>query len=125
VRVADHTKTATVSMHGNRYQASPASSGGASSWSSTRSTSPCRRCGPAGLKSGTAVPHHISRHSDSNAPPRPAPSRCPATLVLVSGNGRAATRGGAEVIELECGIMVYPARSEGGPATPSHLSGNR
>ena len=26
----------------------------------------------------------------------------------------AATRGGGEVIELECGITVYPARSEGG-----------
>jgi hypothetical protein len=30
--------------------------------------------------------------------------------VLASGNGRAATRGGGEVIELECGITVYPAR---------------
>ena len=34
--------------------------------------------------------------------------------VLAGGNGRAATRGGGEVIELECGITVYPARSEGG-----------
>jgi integrase len=34
--------------------------------------------------------------------------------VLASGTGRAATRGGSEVIELECGITVYPARSEGG-----------
>ena len=34
--------------------------------------------------------------------------------VLASGNGRAATRGGGEVIELECGITVYPARSIGG-----------
>ncbi len=33
--------------------------------------------------------------------------------VLASGNGRAATRGGGEVIELECGITVYPARSGG------------
>jgi hypothetical protein len=33
--------------------------------------------------------------------------------VLADGNGRAATRGGGEVIELECGITVYPARSEG------------
>ncbi len=32
----------------------------------------------------------------------------------MSGNGRAATRGGGEVIELECGITVYPARAEGG-----------
>ena len=34
--------------------------------------------------------------------------------VLARGNGRAATRGGGEVVELECGITVYPARSEGG-----------
>ena len=34
--------------------------------------------------------------------------------VLASGNGRAATRGSGEVIELECGITVYPARSGGG-----------
>jgi hypothetical protein len=30
------------------------------------------------------------------------------------GTGRAATRGGGQVIELEHGITVYPARSEGG-----------
>jgi integrase len=35
-------------------------------------------------------------------------------MVIASGNGRAATRGGGEVIELEYGITVYPARSEGG-----------
>lgn len=35
--------------------------------------------------------------------------------ILENGNGRrAATRGGGEVIELECGITVYPARSEAG-----------
>ncbi|MCW2933664.1 MAG: integrase family protein [Actinomycetia bacterium] len=39
------------------------------------------------------------------------PSR---TQVLAAGTGRAATRGGGEVIELEYGITVYPARSEGG-----------
>jgi hypothetical protein len=45
--------------------------------------------------------------------PRKAPTtgRSPA---LAGGTGRAATRGGGEVIELECGITVYPARSEGG-----------
>ena len=36
------------------------------------------------------------------------------TSRLGSGNGRAATRGGGEVIELERGITVYPARAEGG-----------
>ena len=40
---------------------------------------------------------------------RPAPGR-----VIASGTGRAATRGGGEVIELEYGITVYPARSEEG-----------
>ena len=40
---------------------------------------------------------------------RPAPGR-----VLASGTGRAATRGGGEVIELEYGITVYPAREEQG-----------
>ncbi len=34
--------------------------------------------------------------------------------VLASGTGRAATRGGGPVIELECGITVYPAREEQG-----------
>src|SRR5579859_2823112 len=34
--------------------------------------------------------------------------------VLASGTGRESTRGGGEVIELDCGITVYPARSEGG-----------
>jgi hypothetical protein len=32
----------------------------------------------------------------------------------VSGNSRAATRGGGDVIEMECGITVYPARPGGG-----------
>jgi hypothetical protein len=40
---------------------------------------------------------------------RPAPGR-----VRASGAGRAATRGGGEVIELEYGITVYPAREEHG-----------
>jgi hypothetical protein len=30
---------------------------------------------------------------------------------LGGATGRAATRGGGEVIELECGITIYPARS--------------
>jgi hypothetical protein len=34
--------------------------------------------------------------------------------VLAGSTGRAATRGGCEVIEFERGITVYPARSEGG-----------
>lgn len=34
------------------------------------------------------------------------------------GSERAATRGGGEVITLECGITVYPARSEAGRWRP-------
>jgi hypothetical protein len=34
--------------------------------------------------------------------------------MLAGGTGRAATRGGRPVIELECGITVYPAREEQG-----------
>jgi hypothetical protein len=40
---------------------------------------------------------------------RQAPDR-----MLANGSGRAATRGGGEVIELEHGITVYPAREEQG-----------
>ena len=40
---------------------------------------------------------------------RPAPGR-----VLANGTGRTATRGGGEVVELEYGITVYPAREEKG-----------
>jgi hypothetical protein len=39
----------------------------------------------------------------------------PPGKVRASGTGRAATRGGGEVFELERGITVYRARSEGGP----------
>ena len=40
---------------------------------------------------------------------RPAPGR-----VLANGTGRTATRGGGEVVELDYGITVYPAREEKG-----------
>jgi hypothetical protein len=43
-----------------------------------------------------------------------AASRPRRSAVLAGGNGRTATRGGGEVIELECGITVYPAREERG-----------
>ena len=49
--------------------------GGASSWSSTRSTSPCCRCGPA-----ARTPGPRPRTTSPGTPtPRPAPSPCPAT----------------------------------------------
>jgi hypothetical protein len=45
---------------------------------------------------------------------RPSDRRPASGRVLTSGTGRAATRGGGEVIELEHGITVYPAREEHG-----------
>jgi len=48
-----------------------------------------------------------------SARPRAAGSPIRSSLISASA-GRTATRGGGEVIELECGITVYPARSEGG-----------
>jgi integrase len=49
---------------------------------------------------------HGGRAKKAAAPARAA--------VLAIGTGRESTRGGGEVIELECGITVYPARSDGG-----------
>ena len=41
-------------------------------------------------------------------------SRTARNWVIASGTGRATTRGSGEVVELECGITVYPAREEQG-----------
>ena len=41
-------------------------------------------------------------------------SRKARSRVIASGTGRATTRGSGEVIELECGITVYPAREAQG-----------
>jgi integrase len=62
---------------------------------------------PAGFKIPTKSPQPARKAARSAG--RRAPGR-----VLVTGTGRAATRGGGEVIELECGITVYPAREEPG-----------
>jgi integrase len=59
---------------------------------------------PQRVRSGASRP---ARRSNKTG--RPARSK-----VLVSGTGRESTRGGGEVIELGCGITVYPARSVGG-----------
>jgi hypothetical protein len=53
---------------------------------------------------GTAV-----RRAKRTAAEPPAAGR-----VLANGTGRAATRGDGEVVELEHGIAVYPAREEPG-----------
>jgi len=50
----------------------------------------------------------------SPQPARRKAGRAKASRTLVSGTGRAATRGSGEVIELEYGITVYPAREEPG-----------
>ena len=62
---------------------------------------------PAGFKIPTKSPQPARKAA------RPAGRRAPGR-VLVNGTGRAATRGGGEVIELEYGITVYPAREEPG-----------
>jgi hypothetical protein len=63
------------------------------------------------------IPTESSQRAPGKAPkPSGRARKVPHTgrgPVLASGNGRAATRGGGKVIELECGITVYPARCEG------------
>ena len=69
--------------------------------------------GPAVFKIPTKSPQpargKAARPARRAKAARPAPGR-----VLANGTGRAATRGGGEVIELEYGITVYPAREEFG-----------
>ena len=69
--------------------------------SALRTTVPAESPQPGRGRAGGAL-----RAKKGSAPARPK--------VLATGTGRDSTRGGSEVIELECGITVYPARSEGG-----------
>jgi hypothetical protein len=53
--------------------------------------------------------------------PQPAPSsrvkrgmQAARARRITGGSERAATRGGGEVVTLDCGITVYPARADGG-----------
>jgi Phage integrase family len=66
----------------------------------------------------TKIPTESPQPSRKRAAPaagRPKKASSPTRArVLAGSTGRAATRGRGEVIELECGITVYPARSEGG-----------
>jgi hypothetical protein len=64
---------------------------------------------PAVLKIPTKSPQRARGKPGRAKAGRPVPAR-----VLANGAGRTATRGGGEVIELECGITVYPARDEHG-----------
>ena len=67
---------------------------------------------PARSKIPTKSPQPARGRADGRAKSgRTAPGR-----MLAGGTGRAATRGGGPVIELECGITVYPAREEQGRA---------
>jgi hypothetical protein len=72
------------------------------------------------------IPAAVSKFPTES--PQPAPVKVPArrarpakqragstrTQLLASGSERAASRGGGEVIALDCGITVYPARGESG-----------
>ena len=64
---------------------------------------------PAVVKIPTKSPQPARGKPGRAKPGRPAPGR-----VRAGGTGRAATRGGGEVIELEYGVTVYPARNEHG-----------
>jgi integrase len=57
-------------------------------------------------QAGDGAGRESSRGKKASGPVRPR--------VLATGSGRDSSRGGGKVIELECGISVYPARSEGG-----------
>jgi hypothetical protein len=63
------------------------------------------------MSQSSATIFKIPTESPQVAPARAAklsgrPKRAPHGPGLVSSNGRAATRGGGEVIELKCGITV-------------------
>jgi hypothetical protein len=70
---------------------------------------------PARTKIPTKTPQLL--HSAAARPAgRPKKgSRTARSRVIASGTGRATTRGSGEVIELECGVTVYPARGDGDP----------
>jgi integrase len=73
---------------------------------------------PAVFKIPTKSPQPASPQPARSKAARPAgrakAGRSAPGRVLANGTGRAATRGGGEVIELEYGIAVYPAREESG-----------
>jgi putative transposase len=67
------SKTATVSLHGNRYQVDPALPGRRVElvFDPFDLTVLFVRCG--GKDAGTAIPHHITRHAHPKARPEPLP----------------------------------------------------
>jgi putative transposase len=67
------SKTATVSMHGNRYQAGPGLAGRRVELVFDPFDLTVLQVRSGGRDAGTAVPHHITRHSHPKARPEPAP----------------------------------------------------
>ena len=67
------TKTATVSMHGNRYQVDPALSGRRVELVFDPFDLTVLQVRSGGRDAGTATPHHITRHSHPKARPEPLP----------------------------------------------------
>jgi putative transposase len=67
------TKTATVSMHGNRYQVDPALTGRRVELVFDPFDLTVLSVRSGGRDAGTATPHHITRHSHPKARPEPLP----------------------------------------------------
>jgi len=69
---------------------------------------------PARTKIPTKSPQPARGRAAQSSAGQAKAGRMTRGRVLASGTGRAATRGGGPVIELECGITVYPAREKQG-----------
>ena len=67
------TKTATVSMHGNRYQVDPGLSGRRVELVFDPFDLTVLSVRSGGMDAGTATPHHITRHAHPKARPEPLP----------------------------------------------------
>jgi putative transposase len=67
------TKTATVSMHGNRYQVDPALSGRRVELVFDPFDLTVLQVRSGGKDAGTATPHHVTRHAHPKARPEPLP----------------------------------------------------
>ena len=67
------TRTATVSMHGNRYQVDPALAGRRVELIFDPFDLTVLAVRSGGKDAGTAVPHHITRHAHPKARPEPLP----------------------------------------------------
>jgi putative transposase len=67
------TKTATVSMHGNRYQVDPALAGRRVELVFDPFDLTVLSVRSGGRDAGTAAPHHITRHAHPKARPEPLP----------------------------------------------------